>query len=81
MGNIPFHDISAFLHHKRRKEEAVMLTNVTAPPPRLLCFINTLPSLACLSRKGEPAYQLIVTRAACTSWQHAPVAHRKITAL
>ena len=32
MGNITFHNIGAFLHHKRRKEEAVMLTNVTAPP-------------------------------------------------
>lgn len=36
MGNITFHDISAFLHHKRRKEEAVMLTNVTAPPD---CYV------------------------------------------
>lgn len=31
MGNITFHNIGAFLHHKRRKEEAFMLTNVTAP--------------------------------------------------
>ncbi len=33
MGNIPFHNIGAFLHHKRRKEEAIMLTNVT---PRII---------------------------------------------
>lgn len=56
MGNITFHNIGAFLHHKRRKEETIILTNVTAPPG-LLCYINTLSSLACLSRKGEPAYQ------------------------
>ena len=56
MGNITFHNIGAFLHHKRRKEEAIVLTNVITPP-RLLCYINTLSSLACLSRKGEPAYQ------------------------
>ena len=24
MGNITFHDISAFLHHKRRKEEVTI---------------------------------------------------------
>ncbi len=55
MGNITFHNIGAFLHHKRRKEEAIILTNVI--PTGLLCYINTLSSLACLSRKGEPAYQ------------------------
>ena len=32
MGNITFHNIGAFLHHKRRKEETFMLTNVFVKP-------------------------------------------------
>ena len=32
MGNITFHNICAFPHHKRRKEEAIVLTNVITPP-------------------------------------------------
>lgn len=38
MGNITFHNIGAFLHHKRRKEEAFMLTNVTAPPRIIMLY-------------------------------------------
>lgn len=46
MGNITFHNIGAFLHHKRRKEEAFMLTNVTAPPDYyvILTYYHRLPA-------------------------------------
>ena len=38
MGNITFHNIGAFPHHKRRKEEVIMLTNVTAPPRIIILY-------------------------------------------
>lgn len=55
MGNSTFHPIVAFLRYKRKNEEAITLTNVIAPP-RLLYYINTLFSLACLSCKGKTNY-------------------------
>lgn len=55
MGNASAHIITAFLHHERKNEEEVTLTSVTTPP-RLLYYINTLFSLACLSCKGEIIY-------------------------
>ena len=57
MGNITFHNIGAFLHHKRRKEEAIILTNVI--PTGLLYYINTLSSLACLSTQRRACLSVI----------------------
>lgn len=56
MGNSTFHTIVALLRYKRKNEEVITLTNVITTPPRLLCYINTHFSLACLSCKGKTIY-------------------------
>lgn len=71
MGNIPFHNIGAFLHHKRRKEEAIMLTNVT--PPDYYVILTHSHRLPAFPAKAS----LLISE--LLHGQPAPVAHRKIT--
>lgn len=46
MGDVSAHIIAAFLHHERKNEEVVMLTNVIAPPDCFIILTHSPPILA-----------------------------------
>ena len=73
MGNITFHNIGAFLHHKRRKEEAFMLTNVTAPPRDYYVILTHSHRLPAFPAKAS----LLISE--LLHGQHAPIGSMRLT--
>lgn len=73
MGNITFHNIGAFLHHKRRKEETIILTNVTAPPRDYYVILTHSHRLPAFPAKAS----LLISE--LLHGQHAPLGSMRLS--